>query len=74
MEADFFRGLAILLVVWDHTMVDLAMFYPYGKKRSVLAYRMGNLALVFKLLRALFLAACFFCVFTISGLSTAFSK
>ncbi|HHT82891.1 MAG: heparan-alpha-glucosaminide N-acetyltransferase domain-containing protein [Christensenellales bacterium] len=76
-EADFFRGLAILLVVWDHTMVDLAMFYPVWKEAGVswlIEWGEFGFEYLSSFARYFWQPVFLFVFFTISGLSTAFSK
>lgn len=76
-EIDFFRGISILLVVWDHAMVDLTIFHSAWKATGVewlmnwglFGYDYLNSDVRF-FWRPVFLFIFFFA----SGLSTAFSK
>lgn len=76
-EVDFFRGFAIIMVIWDHLMVDFYMFRGLWASTGVqwltemgqfgADYLDSNLRLFW---RPVFLFIFFFS----SGLSTAFSK
>ncbi|MBR1748043.1 MAG: DUF1624 domain-containing protein [Clostridia bacterium] len=76
-EVDFIRGLAILLVVWDHAMYDFARNFPlwatggneflYTVTRFASDYLNGGL-------RFLWRPAFLFLFFFTSGLCTALSK
>lgn len=76
-ELDFFRGFAIIMVVWDHLMINLAVFgrvwsgsgVDWLMKMSAFArdYQASDLRLFW---RPVFL----FIFFAVSGIATAFSK
>ncbi|HHU43697.1 MAG: heparan-alpha-glucosaminide N-acetyltransferase domain-containing protein [Bacillota bacterium] len=74
-ELDFFRGFAILMVVWDHLMVDFTLFgnswmsVDWLNRLSIFGWDyVGSDLRIFW--RPVFL----FIFFTVSGLCTAFSK
>lgn len=77
-ELDALRGLAILLVAWDHTMYDLAYLFGYEWRSSgTTAMRaVSNFAKDYMLgdLRYIFWPVFVFMFFIVSGLCTTFSR
>lgn len=77
-ELDFFRGIAILLVAWDHTMYDMAYFFGYTWRQSGIEglEKAGYFALDYIQggLRAFWQPVFVFIFFFVSGICTAFSK
>lgn len=76
-EIDFFRGFAILLVVWDHAMVDLAMFHYTWKTLGVnwlTEWGLFGIEYLYSDIRLFWRPVFLFIFFFASGISTAFSK
>lgn len=76
-EVDFFRGLAILLVIWDHTMVDLAIFYQGWRGTGVnwlIKWGYFGIDYLQSYVRFFWRPVFLFIFFIASGISTAFSK
>lgn len=76
-EIDFFRGLAILLVVWDHAMVDLTIFHAAWKQTGVewlINWGLFGMEYLKSDVRFFWRPVFLFVFFFASGISTAFSK
>lgn len=76
-ELDFFRGFAIIMVVWDHLMVDFTLF-SYAWRNSGVEWLQGlsefGRDYLLSDLRMFWRPVFLFIFFTVSGLCTAFSK
>ncbi|MFW5780083.1 MAG: heparan-alpha-glucosaminide N-acetyltransferase domain-containing protein, partial [Bacillota bacterium] len=76
-ELDFFRGFAIIMVVWDHLMVDFTLFNPVWRNSGVeWLSLLGEFGwdYLYSDLRLFWRPVFLFIFFTVSGLCTAFSK
>src|SRR5690606_24775890 len=76
-EVDFFRGFAIIMVVWDHLMVDFTMFRSLWISTGVdwlSALGAFGSDYMGSTLRLFWRPVFLFIFFFASGLSTAFSK
>ena len=76
-ELDFLRGFAIIMVVWDHTMVSFSIFrYNWFTMGVDWLVKLGEFGddYLFSYLRLFWRPVFLFIFFFISGLCTAFSK
>lgn len=76
-EVDFFRGFAIIMVIWDHLMVDFYMFqYTWVDSGVKWLMELGQFGADYldSYLRLFWRPVFLFIFFFASGLSTAFSK
>ncbi len=76
-EVDFFRGFAIIMVIWDHLMVDFGMFkWLWVSSGTQWLADLGQFGVDYldSTLRLFWRPVFLFIFFFASGLSTAFSK